>query len=205
MQPLIGNQGFGGVSYFSAIANQTNDPYNPGDGAIWMLGLGLDTANRFARRVDDGQTTGEIAQRYEPETYIGDAEVFVYYNKGLTNGANELRRARTGITTAMSAAAAATKPTATFRLSQNYPNPFNPNTAVGYQLSVASQVQLKVFDVLGREVATLVDAKQAAGNYAVNFNAKNLTSGIYFYRLQAGSSDGRSGSFIETKKMILVK
>ncbi|MBC8041850.1 MAG: family 16 glycosylhydrolase [Rhizobacter sp.] len=92
-----------------------------------------------------------------------------------------------------------------FSLSQNYPNPFNPATAVNYQLPAASQVQLKVFDVLGREVATLVDAKQAAGNYRVNFNASNLSSGIYFYRLTAGSSDARSGNFTATKKMVLVK
>ncbi|MBC8043295.1 MAG: S8 family peptidase [Rhizobacter sp.] len=92
-----------------------------------------------------------------------------------------------------------------FRLMQNYPNPFNPNTVIAYQLSRNSEVRLKVFDVLGREVATLVNAKQAAGNYSVRFDASNLSSGIYFYRLNAGSSDGRNGSFIETKKMLFIK
>lgn len=85
-----------------------------------------------------------------------------------------------------------------FQLKQNYPNPFNPNTVVGYQLSVASQVELKVFDVSGKEVATLVRARQAAGSYAVRFDGAGLPSGIYFYKLQAGDFSG-------TKKMLLVK
>ncbi|MBC8043382.1 MAG: T9SS type A sorting domain-containing protein [Rhizobacter sp.] len=99
---------------------------------------------------------------------------------------------------ALAAASAAGKRPTTFALSQNYPNPFNPATAIDYQLSVGSEVKLKVFDVLGREVATLVSATQAAGNYSVNFDAKNLTSGVYFYRLQAGN-------VTETKKLLLLK
>ncbi|MFN3345045.1 MAG: T9SS type A sorting domain-containing protein, partial [Chloroherpetonaceae bacterium] len=89
------------------------------------------------------------------------------------------------------------KPT-TFKLSQNYPNPFNPTTTITYQLASSSDVKLEVFDVLGRKVATLVNARQNAGEHSVNFNATNLASGVYFYRLQAGS-------FVETKKMMLVK
>ena len=90
----------------------------------------------------------------------------------------------------------------TFSLAQNYPNPFNPSTVINYQLPVAGVVTLKVYDVLGNEVATLVNEFRTAGFYEVEFNAassiKNPASGIYFYRLQAGS-------FVETKKMILLK
>ncbi|MCS7013210.1 MAG: T9SS type A sorting domain-containing protein [Chloroherpetonaceae bacterium] len=85
-----------------------------------------------------------------------------------------------------------------FELFQNYPNPFNPTTMIGYSLPVASEVSLKVYDMLGREVATLVSGRQAAGEYQVSFTATGLSSGIYFYRLQAGN-------FVETKKMMLVK
>jgi beta-glucanase (GH16 family) len=89
------------------------------------------------------------------------------------------------------------KPTA-FQLEQNYPNPFNPSTAIRYQVSATSAVRLAVFDMLGRQVATLVNERQAAGSYQVTFNAANLASGTYFYRLQAGA-------FTETRKMMLVK
>ncbi len=85
-----------------------------------------------------------------------------------------------------------------FQLEQNYPNPFNPSTTITYQLPTTSNVSLKVFDMLGREVATLVNERQNAGQYQVRFDATRLASGMYFYRLQAGG-------YIETKKMMLVK
>jgi hypothetical protein len=83
-------------------------------------------------------------------------------------------------------------------LEQNYPNPFNPNTTIRYQVSDFSPVTLKVYDVLGNEIATLVNEEKMAGNYEVEFNAIQLPSGIYFYKLIAGS-------FVESKKMLLLK
>lgn len=87
-----------------------------------------------------------------------------------------------------------------FYLSQNYPNPFNPTTIISYRLSVISKVSLKVYDLLGREVATLVNEEQLPGSYNSQFSISHsqLPSGVYFYRLQAGN-------FSETKKMILIK
>jgi len=90
-----------------------------------------------------------------------------------------------------------------FSLFQNYPNPFNPSTMISYQLPVSSDVTLKVFDVLGNEIATLVNEERPAGRYEVEFSIYsgegwNLSSGVYFYQL-------RAGDFIETKKMILMK
>jgi len=83
-------------------------------------------------------------------------------------------------------------------LSQNYPNPFNPSTTLSYTIPELGLVELNVYDVLGREVATLVNKEQSTGSYDVQFNANSLTSGIYFYQLKVGS-------FVESKKMILVR
>ena len=85
-----------------------------------------------------------------------------------------------------------------YRLSQNYPNPFNPSTTISYSIPQRNFVQLIVYDILGREVSSLVNKEQAAGNYKVEFNASYLSSGVYFYRLQ-------SGGFSETKKLILLQ
>ena len=80
----------------------------------------------------------------------------------------------------------------------NYPNPFNPTTMISYTLPIDSKVVIKVYDILGREVETLVSDFKTAGKYSVNFNASNLSSGIYFYSISAGN-------FHQTKKMILTK
>jgi hypothetical protein len=85
-----------------------------------------------------------------------------------------------------------------FGLSQNYPNPFNPSTTIQYSIKERTPVELVLYDILGRVVEVLVNEEQAAGYYKVNFNAGKLASGIYIYRLKAGS-------FIETKKMLLIK
>ena len=85
-----------------------------------------------------------------------------------------------------------------FSLSQNYPNPFNPTTVISYQLARNTNVNMKIYDVLGKEVMTLVNQKQNAGSYSVEFNAANLASGVYFYRLDAGE-------FVDIKRMVVVK
>ena len=85
-----------------------------------------------------------------------------------------------------------------FQLEQNYPNPFNPSTTIRYSVAKTSRVTLKVFDLLGREVQTLVQAQQAPGVYNVSFSGQNLATGVYFYRLDAGS-------FSATKKFVLMK
>ena len=92
---------------------------------------------------------------------------------------------------------------ASFALSQNYPNPFNPSTMISYQLSAVSYVTLKAYDVLGREVATLVNQKQNAGYYKVAFNASRFASGVYFYRIIIHGTNGKS--LVSTKKALLMK
>ncbi len=85
-----------------------------------------------------------------------------------------------------------------FNLSQNYPNPFNPTTIINYSVPKISFVTVKVYDMLGREVAALVNEEKKVGNYSINFNASSLASGVYFYRMQADQ-------FVDTKKLILLK
>jgi hypothetical protein len=85
-----------------------------------------------------------------------------------------------------------------FSLEQNYPNPFNPNTKISFKLAERSYIELKIFDVLGNEVATLVNEQKPTGYYEVNWDASSMGSGVYFYRLYAGS-------FVQTRKMILMK
>ncbi len=85
-----------------------------------------------------------------------------------------------------------------FSLYQNYPNPFNPNTQINYTIASGGQVTLKIFDILGKEVATLVNEKQNPGSYSLNFDGSNLSSGLYYYRLE-------SGNYSDTRKMILIR
>ena len=87
---------------------------------------------------------------------------------------------------------------AKYSLAQNYPNPFNPSTKISWQSPVASHQTLRIYDVLGNEIAVLVNEERPAGNYEIEFDASMYSSGIYFYKLQAGS-------FVETKKMLLLK
>ena len=117
---------------------------------------------------------------------LSDEEIFNLYEFGNTTSINE-----NDLTTVTD-----------FVLNQNYPNPFNPSTIITYQLPINSEVTLKIYDVLGNEVTTLIDEYKEAGSYQLEFNTasriKNLSSGIYLYKLQAGS-------FTSTKKMILIK
>nr|MDA3861935.1 T9SS type A sorting domain-containing protein [Melioribacteraceae bacterium] len=85
-----------------------------------------------------------------------------------------------------------------FALSQNYPNPFNPTTIIEYSIREVSNVKLRVYDMLGREVKVLVNQEQSAGRYNIEFNAANLSSGVYFYRIEAGN-------FVASKKLLLLK
>nr|MBP9121179.1 T9SS type A sorting domain-containing protein [Ignavibacterium sp.] len=85
-----------------------------------------------------------------------------------------------------------------FNISQNYPNPFNPSTKITYNIPQRSNVSLRIYDVLGKEIATLVNEQKEAGTYNIQFDASKLSSGVYIYSIQAGD-------FLESRKMILMK
>ena len=85
-----------------------------------------------------------------------------------------------------------------FSLSQNYPNPFNPNTKIEYSIPMSGPIKLKVYDILGNEVATLVNEVKSPGNYTAEFDASAFASGVYIYTI-------RANDFIQSRKMILMK
>lgn len=92
-----------------------------------------------------------------------------------------------------------------FRLEQNYPNPFNPTTVISYQLPTNGLVTLKIYDILGREIATLVNEEKPRGNYEIKFDGENLSSGVYFYHIAVHSDRLPAQNFVQTKKMILIR
>ena len=121
-----------------------------------------------------------------------------YYWYGFTTAAPQVQVLNWfGITTGVDRRTDDQIPSA-FKLSQNYPNPFNPNTTINFSVPNQSKVLIKVYDILGKEVATLVNGEKAAGNYSVDFNASKLASGMYIYTIQAGN-------YTATKKMMLLK
>jgi hypothetical protein len=93
-----------------------------------------------------------------------------------------------------------------FQLFQNYPNPFNPTTTIEFALAKSGRVTLKVYNVLGQEVITLVSGNLAAGSYKYRWETRGLASGVYFYKLEAGNPSTSSGQgFVQTKKMLLIR
>ena len=95
--------------------------------------------------------------------------------------------------------------TDTYKLHQNFPNPFNPSSVIRFQLPVVSNVVLKVYDAMGREIQTLVNENLNAGTYSVEFNGEGLSSGIYFYKIEVRSSNSSTGKFTDVKRMVLLK
>jgi len=101
-------------------------------------------------------------------------------------------------TTVLTAVKNDSKPVRNFELKQNFPNPFNPSTNISYTVPQRSHVSLKVYNITGKEIATLVNSEKEPGNYNINFNGSKLSSGIYFYEITAGS-------YSSVRKMILLK
>ena len=132
----------------------------------------------------------------------------------LDNGLNDTLHLGTGYVLddlAFEGSATAVEPSrlkpANFALEQNYPNPFNPETAIRYDLPVASSVRLTVINTLGQEVAMLVNEQEPAGSYQVKFNASAMPSGMYFYKLEAAplSSGEVASSFVQTRRLVILK
>lgn len=135
----------------------------------------------------DASVSTEVTAPFPAKMYVDYIKVFSWNGEGEVTVNGEL----------VSKEFEATSPSS-IQLNQNYPNPFNPETVIGYQLESPANVRVRVFDALGREVSELVNAKRSAGYHEVRFNAANLPSGLYYYRLE-------TGSFVQTRKMMLIK
>jgi photosystem II stability/assembly factor-like uncharacterized protein len=152
----------------------------------------------------DGATTWSIAP--SATTYTLHSIWFTDAQRGAAVGeyGTIIRTMRDDVFSAVGAVGDGTP--GQFALQQNYPNPFNPTTAISYQLIANSFVTLRVFDILGREVVTLVDGVQLAGTHIARWDASKYPSGVYLYRLVSSPANNRETvRFVETKKMVLVK
>ena len=161
--------------------------------AIWKDGVELASFSDTPSLRGRGTATVETNYRFvDAQVRVGDVHQYSLRQTDLNGTIHDLGTVTLTITTAVAPRQ--------YRLLQNYPNPFNPTTVITYSLKESGEVRLELFDVLGRKVATLVNARQEAGAYTYSFNAARygLTTGMYFYRLQ-------SGEFVATKKMLLVK
>lgn len=172
----------------------------PNNGIIVISDTGSGT--EIAKVVIKGQRRGSgnsqelITWRNGPENPF--TKIFAFYAGSNVNITNPENHFFLNTTTGTETGNSQTILPKDFKLTQNYPNPFNPNTDIKFSIPQKTMVKIKVFDITGKEVATLVNEVKTAGYYPVAFNASNLPSGAYFYRLEAGS-------FIETKKMLLIK
>jgi hypothetical protein len=189
-----------------------------------VVGQRTDVAEYFNFVMDMGYWQSYTARFYQWSSYIGDSKVMVgvlndYYDAPtamavaawqpvnppkagiMVYAANNRKSYTDSVFSALivtSVEEEIQKPKQ-FALMQNYPNPFNPSTTINYSLPESGLITIKIYDLLGREVETLVNEEKSAGNYSVQFSANNrFTSGVYFYRMQAGS-------FTQTKKLILLK
>lgn len=161
--------------------------------AIWKDGVELASFSDTPSLRGRGTTTEETRYRFvDSKVKVGEVHQYQLRQTDLNGTVHDLGTVTLTITTAVAPRE--------YSLSQNYPNPFNPTTVITYSLKESGEVRLELFDVLGRKVATLVNARQEAGAYTYSFNAARygLATGMYFYRLQ-------SGGFVATKKMLLVK
>jgi hypothetical protein len=166
---------------------------------FWVTGSFTEQrANKILSTLDTGKTFIEhTVEEILPTSWFNHLELAVYndsiYGVAVTNKGQIL-----GYHDIVVSLEDEPLITSTFRLEQNYPNPFNPSTSIRYQVPEQIFVTIKVYDILGNEIATLVNEEKPAGSYEVDWDASKLTSGIYFYSLS-------SGNFFSTKKMILLK
>jgi Secretion system C-terminal sorting domain len=156
-----------------------------------------DSLNASVLYSDTLKGLGVISEEWQIKNYSVDSLVNVYTSDTLLEYI-EVERPLHFINEIVSSVRNPEEIPEEFVLYQNFPNPFNPSTTISYKLSVVCQVDLNIYNLIGKKVAVLVNERQKPGVYEIDFNSWNLPSGVYFYKLKAGQ-------FIQTKKMILLK
>ncbi len=187
------------------VGNQRPMSATPPGGSYWPDGCSKFDASAISlyryinhTNADTLAAIGNLGTGYIVATVFQDPR---YFTGGFGNVFRSVIgwvRSNGGLITGINSGNAVINTPENFKLSQNYPNPFNPSTVINYSIPKSGLVTLKVYDILGKEVASLVNEFKSAGSYDFKFNASNLSSGVYFYRLE-------SGNFVETKKMSLMK
>ena len=180
----------GNFTYGLAVSYDGNIIVGDGDGAIRITTSGVENLNQIYSIL---LPTGSVLNDATGISSNG----FIIVGNG-TNSASGLDEGYFISVNGLTSVRESRQNTFNFLLSQNYPNPFNPNTKITWQTPIAGHQSLKVYNILGNEIVTLVNEFKEAGNYEVNFDASKLSSGIYVYKLQVGN-------FIDIKKMILLK
>ena len=184
----------GGVALMSGTVLSGGEPV---EGAILLATNGQGQVVGYGMTDDngvygiDGIPAGEVTLTVERDGYAGS-------ERRIPVTTTDFRLTQDFVLETLTALGGEADLPAAFALEQNYPNPFNPSTLIRYQLPEGSDVQLVVFDMLGREVSTLVNERKEAGVYDVRFDASGLASGLYFYRLKAGA-------FVQTRKLLLIR
>jgi type IX secretion system substrate protein len=183
------------ITYTSTVTNTQHSFTDIRDIPIEVINARVWGGMHYRTSGEDGVSIGRsvakwVARHYFRPVHGNDHEVD---DDDQLESSTNTQRTTTSITEAVGGSAPVL-----FSLAQNYPNPFNPSTKIAFQVPADGFVSLKVFDVLGREVRTLVNEEMKPGSYETTFDAARLTSGIYFYRLQ-------TGTFTQTKKLLLMK
>jgi photosystem II stability/assembly factor-like uncharacterized protein len=174
---------------YNAVGSQLNDVTTFGENIAWVVG-----SDKILRTDNAGENWS--LQTFSPYHYILSANCVDSLICFAIGGEGSLYKTTNG--GGVTSAEKNISNPESFRLYQNYPNPFNPSTEINYSLPQTDYVTLKVYDILGKEITTLVNEEQSAGNYEISFDAKNIVSGIYFYRIQAGN-------YSDIKKFILLR
>ena len=202
-RPGVGGRGIIGMTINT---NLTDSTYGPSPDVIRRSGSlpANQTYNLYRYRLflDSMNAVGRISPTYNVAVMAADAESL----RPVQDNPNPftVRRVLDGLMKFVDEIPTSNDPVSgselpfTYDLSQNYPNPFNPSTKIKYSVPVSGSVSLKIYNIQGKEVYTLVNANQEAGRYEVNFNASDMSSGIYFYTISAGD-------FTQTRRMVLLK